>query len=68
MACGNRRGDLTIYNTTTKQRIRQYPGQLKRVGVIDTVGSLVATGSGDSTILVRDVRVPRPVSRITGHG
>lgn len=67
MAWGNRRGDLAIYDTTTKQKIKQYPGQLRRIGVIDARGSLVATGSGDSTIFIRDVRSPRLVSRITGH-
>lgn len=67
IAWGNRRGDLTIYDTTTKQKIKQYSGHLKRVGVIDACGSLVASGSEDSTILIRDVRLPRPVTRITAH-
>lgn len=67
MAWGNRRGDLAIYDTETKQKIKHYAGQLKRVGVIDAVGSLVATGSADSTIVIRDMRLPRPVLRITAH-
>lgn len=58
---------MTIYDTSTKQKIKEYSGHLKRIGVIDSVGSLVASGSEDNAIIVRDVRLPRPVTKITAH-
>lgn len=67
VAWGNKRGDLTVYDAETKTKVRRFEGQLKRIGVIDTVGSLIAAGSGDSTIVIRDTRQVKPVTTITAH-
>lgn len=67
LAVGNRRGDLTTYDVQTGIKLRTISGHTKRIGNVSSMGSLVATGSADCTILLRDLRTPMPVKRITAH-
>ncbi|KAF8305245.1 WD40 repeat-like protein [Clavulina sp. PMI_390] len=69
LAWGNRRGDMDIYDVTTQKKIHTLDGHIKRIGVIDsTMGWLVASGSEDNTILVRDTRdAKHVVTKITAH-
>ncbi|KAF9511631.1 hypothetical protein BS47DRAFT_1264603, partial [Hydnum rufescens UP504] len=67
LAVGNRRGDLTTYDVQTGLKLRTISGHTKRIGNISSMDSLIATGSADCTILLRDLRTPMPVKRITAH-
>lgn len=69
LAVGNKRGDLLLYDTVMLKKLSDLTAHIKRIGVLDASpdGRLIACGSGDSTISVRDVRTRRVVMRIRGH-
>ena len=61
LAVGSNTGVVTLWDATTQRELRRFKGHKKRVGVAAWAGPLLASGSKDSAIHLRDVRSKRPV-------
>lgn len=59
MAVGNTSGEVHIFDAQKQSTVRVFEGHSGRVGSIDWKGNILATGSRDRTIMLRDVREPR---------
>jgi cell division cycle 20-like protein 1 (cofactor of APC complex) len=55
---GNSFGEVQIYDVAKGKSIRTIEGHTGRVGSLAWNGYLLASGSRDRNILVRDVRTP----------
>lgn len=65
---GNKNGEIEIWDVHHKKMIRSIAGHTNRVGSSSWSGSLIATGSRDRSILVRDVRAQENYhSKLLGH-
>merc|ERR1712086_1126844 len=51
-------GEVQIYDASTGRKLRTMGGHNRRVAALAWHGNFLATGSRDSTILFRDVRLP----------
>lgn len=59
---------LSLFDIETKQLLTRIGGHSNRVGSMAVMGNLIATGSHDHSILIRDFRTPLDsVKRITAH-
>jgi len=56
LCVGNRQGEVQIWDVNQGKRVRTIGGHSNRVGSCSWNGSLIATGSRDRTVMVRDVR------------
>ena len=59
IAVGNSAGEVHIFDSNKQSCVRVFEGHGGRVGSIDWKGNIVATGSRDRTIMLRDVREAR---------
>lgn len=58
-AVGNTSGEVEVFDTVKMRSVRVFEGHTGRVGSLHWNGYIVASGSRDRTILLRDVREPR---------
>ena len=58
LAVGNNFGDIQIFDVTKHKLVRMIDGHNGRIGSLAWNGYLLASGSRDRNILVRDVRIP----------
>lgn len=56
---GNSSGELQVYDAQKLACVRTFEGHTGRVSSIDWNGNIIASGSRDRTIQLRDVREPR---------
>ena len=68
MCVGNRNGEIDIWDVNQTKKVRTIGGHSNRVGSCSWNGSLIATGSRDRTIMVRDVRASEDFEmKMYGH-
>jgi cell division cycle 20-like protein 1 (cofactor of APC complex) len=68
LAVGDKRGFLTLFDVEAKKKLVTISGHHGRMGSMSVMGNLIATGSADHNIIVRDVRDPlNPVKVIPAH-
>ncbi|KAF8343119.1 WD40-repeat-containing domain protein [Cantharellus anzutake] len=68
LAIGSRGGFLSMIDSRTFQEKRGFAsGHLKRIGIMTSQGSLIATGSADSDIILHDQRMFHCVKTINAH-
>ena len=68
LCVGNRYGDTTIWDVNKGKEVRTFQGHLNRVGACSWNGNLIATGSRDRSILVRDIRAEESYQyKLLGH-
>ena len=58
MSIGTVDGKVQIWDIEKQQRVRTFDGHLSRVSACVWSNSLIASGSKDKQILIRDVRSP----------
>ena len=59
LSVGTKTGDVQIWDVNVCNKIKDLEGHTNRVGACSWNGSLVASGSRDRSILVRDIRAQR---------
>jgi cell division cycle 20-like protein 1 (cofactor of APC complex) len=68
LGVGTNKGDLQIWDAAASRKLRTMTGHQSRIGSVAWNGYLLATGSRDHSILIRDVRVPEHYSEVLqGH-
>lgn len=68
LAVGTNKGDLQIWDPSLCRKLRTMTGHQSRIGSVAWNGHLLATGSRDHSVLIRDVRVPEHYSDVLqGH-
>eukprot|EP00164_Ancoracysta_twista_P005587 GFYU01007661.1.p1 GENE.GFYU01007661.1~~GFYU01007661.1.p1 ORF type:complete len:478 (+),score=54.27 GFYU01007661.1:215-1648(+) len=68
LAVGTNLGDVQIWDTTKLTLVRTLPGHVSRVGALAWNQNMLASGSRDRSIYLRDFRVPDQfVTRLQGH-
>ena len=68
LAVGTNKGDLQIWDSAAGRKLRTMTGHQSRIGSVAWNGYLMATGSRDHSILIRDVRIPEHYSEVLqGH-
>lgn len=58
LSVGTNRGEVQLWDTVKCKKIRSMPGHSARVGTLAWTGPILASGSRDRLIFLRDVRVP----------
>ena len=56
LCVGNKMGEIEIWDVNQCKVVRTIGGHSNRIGACAWNGSLIATGSRDRSILVRDIR------------
>jgi len=68
LAVGVHNGEVQIWDTVKCRKVRTMPGHSARIGALSWSGSILASGSRDRNIYLRDVRSQQPfTSRLTAH-
>lgn len=68
LAVGNKNGEVQVWDVNQCKKVRNLTGHSNRVGSCSWNGSLIASGSRDRTILIRDVRAQENFTqRLLGH-
>ena len=68
LAVGTNRGEVQIWDPVAQKKLRVMTGHQSRVGSVAWNGFVMATGSRDHTILLRDVRIAEHFTdTLTGH-
>ncbi|KAJ0407528.1 hypothetical protein ATCC90586_002193 [Pythium insidiosum] len=68
LSVGTNSGDIQLWDTAAGKRVRTMPGHLARVGTAAWSAQLLASGSRDRTILLRDVRAAEAFQhKLAGH-
>eukprot|EP00592_Proboscia_alata_P002680 CAMPEP_0194367690 /NCGR_PEP_ID=MMETSP0174-20130528/15823_1 /TAXON_ID=216777 /ORGANISM="Proboscia alata, Strain PI-D3" /LENGTH=761 /DNA_ID=CAMNT_0039143619 /DNA_START=157 /DNA_END=2442 /DNA_ORIENTATION=+ len=68
LAVGTNRGEVHIWDTVKCQQVRTMGGHSARIGTLAWNGPLLASGSRDRIIYLRDARVQRPfTARLSAH-
>ncbi|XP_057520088.1 B-type cell cycle switch protein ccs52A-like [Amaranthus tricolor] len=68
LAVGTNNGKVQIWDVSRSKRIRTMDGHRLRVGAVAWSSSVLASGSRDKNIFLRDVRAQEDyVSKLTGH-
>ena len=68
LAIGTNRGELQVWDPTTARKLRTMTGHQSRIGSVAWNGYLLATGSRDHSIMMRDVRIAEHYTDIMqGH-
>ena len=57
LAIGTNRGELQIWDPVTTRKLRTMTGHQSRIGSVAWNGYMLATGSRDHSIMMRDVRI-----------
>ena len=68
LSVGTDRGEVQIWDPVKCKKVRSMPGHKQRVGCLSWNHHVLATGSRDRNILLRDVRAPEPwTGRLMSH-
>jgi cell division cycle 20-like protein 1 (cofactor of APC complex) len=68
LAVGTNRGEVQLWDTIQCKKIRTMGGHSARVGTLAWTGPILASGSRDRLIFLRDVRVQAPFTdRLAAH-
>jgi cell division cycle 20-like protein 1 (cofactor of APC complex) len=68
LAVGTNRGEVQLWDTIKCKKIRTMAGHSARVGTLAWTGPILASGSRDRLIFLRDVRVQAPFTdRLSNH-
>jgi cell division cycle 20-like protein 1 (cofactor of APC complex) len=68
LAVGTNRGDVQLWDTVKCKKVRTMAGHSARVGTLAWTGPILASGSRDRLIFLRDVRVQAPFTdRLSAH-
>lgn len=68
LCIGNKVGEIQIWDVQQSKMVRSISGHSNRVGAVAWNGSLIASGSRDRSILIRDVRSQESFQqRMFGH-
>ena len=68
LAVGTNKGELQIWDPATGRKLRTMTGHQSRVGSVAWNGYMIATGSHDHSIMMRDVRIPEHYTDVLqGH-
>lgn len=68
MSVGTLGGEVQVWDVNHGKQVRSLHGHDHRVGAVSWSGSMIASGSKDKTILVRDVRANANFTRrLYGH-
>lgn len=68
LAVGTNRGEVQLWDTIKCKNVRTMAGHSARVGTLAWSGPMLASGSRDRLIFLRDVRAQNPFSdRLTAH-
>jgi cell division cycle 20-like protein 1 (cofactor of APC complex) len=68
LAVGTNRGELQIWDPSTNRKLRTMTGHQTRIGSVAWNGYMLATGSRDHSIMMRDVRIPEHYTEVLqGH-
>jgi cell division cycle 20-like protein 1 (cofactor of APC complex) len=68
LAVGTNRGEVQLWDTIKCKRVRSMPGHTARVGTLAWTGPLLASGSRDRLIYLRDVRTQAAFShKLNNH-
>ncbi len=68
LAVGTNAGDVQLWDATRCRKIRTMSGHQARVGCMHWNGRILATGSKDHSIYLRDVRAPEPwITHLRAH-
>jgi cell division cycle 20-like protein 1 (cofactor of APC complex) len=68
LSVGTNSGEVQIWEASTCKKVRTMSGHVARVGTLAWSSQLVASGSRDRTIFMRDIRAPEPFLRkLIGH-
>ncbi|CAD8078167.1 unnamed protein product [Paramecium primaurelia] len=68
LSVGNSMGEVEVWDVTKQKVIRKWNGHQGRIGSLAWNNYLLATGSRDRNILVRDVRSPNEsIQKYVGH-
>jgi len=69
LAVGTLSGEVQIYDVSTGRKLRSMTGHNRRVAALAWHGNFLATGSRDSSVLFRDVRLADShATCLRGHG
>lgn len=58
LAVGNNHGSIHIFDTVKQKIIKEFQGHSARIGSLAWNGNILASGSRDKTIILRDLRTP----------
>jgi cell division cycle 20-like protein 1 (cofactor of APC complex) len=68
LAVGTNKGEVQLWDTIKLKKVRTMSGHTARVGTLAWTGPILASGSRDRLIFLRDVRVPTPFTdRLSAH-
>jgi cell division cycle 20-like protein 1 (cofactor of APC complex) len=68
LAVGTNRGEVQLWDTVKIKQLRVMAGHTARVGTLAWTGPILASGSRDRLIYLRDVRVQSPFTeKLTNH-
>jgi len=68
LSVGTLSGEVQVWDVNHGKQVRGLKGHDHRVGAVSWSGSMIASGSKDKTILVRDVRAQSNFTRrLYGH-
>lgn len=68
LGVGTHSGELQLWDCVKNKKISTILGHSGRVGSLAwNTNNVVATGSRDKTIIIRDVRQPTIINKLTGH-
>jgi len=68
LAVGTNRGEVQLWDTTKCKKIRTMGGHSARIGTLSWNGPMLASGSRDRLVYLRDVRIQQPfTARLAAH-
>ena len=68
LAVGTNKGEVQLWDTTKCKKVRSMTGHTARVGTLAWTGPILASGSRDRLIYLRDVRVQSPFTdKLSNH-
>ncbi|DBA04765.1 TPA: hypothetical protein N0F65_004402 [Lagenidium giganteum] len=68
LSVGTNSGEVQIWEATTCKLVRTMNGHVARVGTLAWSSQLIASGSRDRNIYLRDIRTPEPFQhKLAGH-
>lgn len=56
LGLGNNKGKIELWDVNRMKLVREFKGHTGRIGAISMTDGLIASGSRDKSILVRDIR------------
>lgn len=67
LAVGTQSGLTQVWDVTANKKLSSFPGHTARVGALAWSGDLMASGSRDRMVLLRDTRTPSPHTTLSSH-